>query len=468
MKRILIIGNSPLPDENVKCRPAAGLRTYQFLQPLLKRSDDAIAMVNIAMPECYDSAPQQKETRHSYKYTQLVISKNDPSIIKKIQALHDEFHPDAIIGVNTYPSFIASQIHSPAPFWADLNGWIMAEAQAQAHKMDSNDYIPHYYDMEKNIVKWADKFSTVSQSQEFSLLGELASLGRLNKETFGYQFVHHIPNGTEWFAGEEEIFNRGTKKSFPEMEKIPDDAFVLLWMGGYNTWVDENTLFKGVEDAMKQCAKLYFVSTGGEIAGLDNKTFASFKEMIEKSAYKDRFIFLGWVEVEDIPYIYKMAQCGLNVDKKCVETLTGARNRINEMMKFGLPVITTFGSEISYEVARIGAGLGVAESPKGSAFRYELLAEAIMQMYKEWRGGGDRETAQFEKYSVNGRKYIEEECNYEKLMKPLMQWLDNPRPSPDRNTHVKLSGITGGIARMKGGVRYLKERGAKKFLKKIL
>ena len=462
MKRILVIGNSPLPNENTKSRPAAGLRTYQFLQPLLRdggtvaesadrafsstqREKHEVTLVCIAMPECYEEEPGYKEVRQQSGYTEVTISKNDPSLQKKIQDLHDEMHPDAIVSVNTYPSYVASQISSRAPLWADLNGWVMAEGQAQAYKKGTNDYLGHYYKMESTIIRRADKLSAVSEPERHALIGELAGAGRLNKESFGYRFAHHIPNGTEWFAGEKD--GEAQERFKDLMRAVPEDAFVALWLGGYNTWVDEVTLYKGVVEAMEKCEKLYFVSTGGDIAGLDNKTFAKFKEMIDKSSYKERFIFLGWVDTDAIPYIYRRADLGLNVDRRCVETLTGARNRINEMMKFGLPVVTTLGSEISYEVGRVGAGIGVASG------KHEKLEEAITTIYND-KG----------QYGENGAKYIEEECNYGVVMNPLLGWLENPRPAPDRGVNLKFGGGIGA----KGAWRYLRENGIKKAFGKVL
>ncbi len=477
MKRILIVGSAPLPEDNTKSRPAAGLRTYQFLKPLLRdggtvvdsaenafssarREKYELAVVCIAMPECYDDEPEYKEV-HRDGFTQLTISKNDPSLLERIQTLHNELHPDAIVSVNTYPSYIASRLKSRAPLWADLNGWVMAEGQAQAYKTDSNDYLPHYYKMEASVLKRADKLSAVSEAEGHALLGELASAGRLNRESFGYRFVEHIPNGTEWFEGEriDEVLKDDLKASGDPTESdgtgryadlfrdVPKDAQVLLWLGGYNTWVDEVTLYKGVVAAMAECKNLYFVSTGGGVEGLDNKTFAKFREMIEKSEFRDRFVFLGWVDTDAIPYIYRRADFGINVDRRCVETLTGARNRINEMMKFGLPVVTTLGSEISYEVERVGAGIGVASG------KYQKLAEAIISIYK---GKG--------RYGEEGRKYIKEECNYEKVQKPLLGWLENPRPAPDRGVNLNLKKGLG----IKGGFRYLRENGFKKAFKKLL
>ena len=260
MKRILIIGSCPLPDENTKTRPAAGLRTYQFLKPLLKNNGFNIRLVTVAMPECYGADFSKKEEIMAENFARFSISKNDPELIPYIQKIHDDFSPEVIISVNTYPSYIASLIKSKAPLWADLNGWIMAEAQAQAYKLDSNDYLPHYYEMEKRVIKRADKFSTVSEAQKFALLGELAFMGRLNNESFNYQFAHHIPNGIEWFEDELKVLEGGEVAGGDMsvgMSAVPRGSFILLWVGGYNTWADEWNLFKGVEEAMKVCDKLY-------------------------------------------------------------------------------------------------------------------------------------------------------------------------------------------------------------------
>jgi len=101
MKKILLIGNSPLPTENTKSRPAAGLRTYQFLKPLIQeggrvidKADHAfsaktrpkfkVCLVSIALPECYDEAPGQKDLTYNENYRHFSISKDDPAAQAKI------------------------------------------------------------------------------------------------------------------------------------------------------------------------------------------------------------------------------------------------------------------------------------------------------------------------------------------------------------------------------------------------
>jgi glycosyltransferase involved in cell wall biosynthesis len=445
--KILVLGNCPLPMENSKSRPAAGLRSYQIISALKQNPELQLKVVCIAMPECYGNAIPDYEEVNEGEIAFTRISKDNIHLTEKVQALHDEFQPDCIVSINTFPSYVASQLDCQTPLWADLNGWVMAEAQAQAFKMDNNDYLPHYAIMQKLILQRADKISTVSQAQKLAAIGEIAGLGRLSKETFNYELVHDIPNGTQWFEGEQEATEAYT------VPGLPADAFTALWLGGYNTWVDEETLFKSLCKAMESCEKLYFVSTGGSIEGLDNKTFENFRNLIENSPYKDRFIFLGWLNTADIPKLYKKAHIGLNIDRKCIETLTGARNRINEMMKFGLPVVTTAGSEISYEVARVNAGL-VLRSGDDAA-----VAEAIKQLYSQWT----IKPKPFSEFEKNGQRYIQEECNYIVTTKPLLQWVKNPVEAPDKKARVDFTRV--GSA--KAALRYLKHRGIKRFGKKL-
>ena len=429
MLKILVVGNAPLPEENTKSRPAAGLRTHQFIKGLENWAKAELLSVKIAMPECYEPGT---------KYPENVIAKDDPALSAKLQKIHDGFKPNVILSINTFPSYIVAGLKSEALIWADLNGWIMAEAQAQAYKLGNNDMLNHYKDMEEKVLRRADKISTVSEFQKYAVLGELGAIGRLNRETFGYELVTSIANGTEWFEGE---------KGDSKMPGIPEKGFKLLWMGGYNTWVDEETLFNGVEAAMKKNPDLYYISTGGKIEGLDGSTFGRFKAKVDKSKFKDRFLFLGWIETSDIPSLYRSVDAGLNVDLMCVETKTGARNRINEMMKFGLPIITTLGSEIADEVEGAGAGL-VLKSGDSSG-----LCSVILEMSKDQKD-----------YGKQGAIYIEKNCNYRALIKDLTNWLENPLPAPDRNIRVSF-GIKG---KLKMARSYLKQNGFRKFFRKFL
>lgn len=446
MLKIVLIGNGPLPNESCKSRPAAGLRTYQFLNAIARQGRDFdadLTLIKIVMPECYEIEPKFEAKVKDNGHDIFTISKNDPQLLRRMQGIIEEKDPDVVVSVNTYPSYLASKLSMRACFWADLNGWIMAEGAIQAYATGSNDYLPHYYRMEKSILKRADKISVVSMVQKGATLGELAFLGRINKDTALHDFVVHVPNVA--FGCEENLI-----ENVEIAAKIPDGAFLCLWAGGYNTWVDEVTLFKGMEFAMKENKNVYFVSTGGEIAGLENKAFENFKKMVDESEFKERFVFLGWVETKFMPFVYKIAHLGLSVDLDCIETYTGARNRINEMMKYGLPVVTTLGSEIADEVVNCGAGIGVKSGD------FEALGRAIVKM-------AGASAAQVNSYGGAGLSYTKEN-DYGKVMAALNEWLKKPEHAPDYGSAVRLEGFR---AHFSSAWRYLRQKGVRKFLSRI-
>ena len=439
MLKVMLVGNAPLPKENTNSRPAAGLRTWQFIKGLSDGADIELHAVTIGMPECYEKKPEKGLSDGGF-YKRYFINKDSVDLHKWVQEVHDEVHPDVIVSVNTFPSYITSKLKTKTPFWADLNGWIMAEGQAQAAILESNAYIPHYYRMEQSILARADRFSTVSENQKYAVYGELAAMGRVRKENFGEELVARIGNAQEDLGERSEL----KEDYFVEL----DGKFLVLWIGGYNTWADEETLFRGLEKAMEKCDDLYFVSTGGGIEGLNNATFKRFKERIDKSKYRDRFKFLGWVETAEIPKIYERADCGINVDKMCLETWTGARNRINEMMKYGVPVVTTLGSEIADLCVNVGAGIGVKSGDS------KALAKALERIYRE----EDKE-----KYGNAGKKFTEEN-SYKRSLKPLLEWIKNPKKNGPNIINYKGGS---GIAFLKSSLLYLKERGLRNFLKRI-
>lgn len=442
--KIIILGNSPLPSDNSNSRPAAGLRTYQFIKAL-ETANFEYKLITISIDK----------NCKKYNNTHTIIEKDDTKITSKLQSEITKYNPDIIIGINTYPSYLACKIKTKAAIWSDLNGWIMAEAQAQAYKSNSNDFLNHYFEIEKTIIKRTDKISTVSKNQKTAILGELATYGRLNKDTFNYEFAHKIENSTTWFKDEKQEYKKETNAS----KKINEENFNILWIGGYNTWADTDTLFKGIENAILKEKNIKYISTGGEITGLDDITFKSFKDKINKSKVKDNFVFLGWVKTEEIPSIYKKGSIGINVDKNCIETKTGARNRLNEMMKYSLPIITTKGSEIANDVKKYNTGLVVQSGNENE------LTEAILEMYKNWK----ENKQEFKDFGKNGKKYCEEIMTYENTCKPLIKWLKTFKESkklhaPDFEKDTKINNKYS-LNTIKN---YIKKNGFKKTIKKII
>ena len=168
-----------------------------------------------------------------------------------------ELRPDAIFGINPLASAPACRQRYRAPVWADLNGYVLAEGQTHCHLQDSDEHLEHFWSMEKDVVRRADRISTVSRIQAHATLGELAILGRLNRHTHAYPFTCYVPNA---------VSERYREFTAPPRQfrglKVPKDAFILLWSGGFNTWTDVDTLHAALERAMAERADLHFIATG--------------------------------------------------------------------------------------------------------------------------------------------------------------------------------------------------------------
>ncbi len=421
MSRILIIGVAPLPFENQKKNYALNNRTW-LVSKALKEDGHQVLLVASRVKGAYYDEEDQPDILYQEIDSNLAYYsvKRQTFSTRLLCRYARDFQPDCIVGVGTIPSSYAVKIRSDRPKWADLFGSLLAEAQVKAKVYDDDFYSSYWRRYELATLRKADKFSTVSTPQKFSVVGELGMLGRLNKKTVDYEFVHVMP-----IAVDEEPFEH--TKWILRNQKVADDDFVIFWSGGYNTWTDVDTLFDGLIKAMEQNKKIKFVSTGGAIERHDDITFSRFKEKVQKSKFKEHFIFLGWIPTEDVGNCYLESDVGINIDRYSYEAVLGARNRINEMIKAGLPVITTKISEISHVIEDNEFGLTF---PIGGS---DELTEVILSLAED--------PVLLKRFKDNLERYPLEDFSYKKIMQPLKLWVRNPKQAPDFGKIDKRSNI---------------------------
>jgi glycosyltransferase involved in cell wall biosynthesis len=198
---------------------------------------------------------------------------------------------------------------------------------------------------------------------------------------------------------------------------VPQEAFILLWLGGYNHWCDVDSLFEAVEQAMSRDEKIHFVSTGGQIDGHNESAFPRFQAKTSRSPHRDRYHFQGWIESDEVPNYLLEANAGINVDRACYEAIYGARHRMTEMLQAGLPVITTQITEISHQAVHAGAALG---SETGAP---QAMADHIL-----FAAGHPRQLVEM---GVRGRELFLEKFTHEITTRPLLEWLKCPQHAPD-------------------------------------
>lgn len=371
MKRIFILGLNPLPTENDTCTLAPGKRTWQFVSPLLENGH-RICLVcsrHLAASQGHDQEHIKAEEHGNLIY--YSVTQDTFENVTWLQQIHDHFDPDCIVGATVYPSYIATQLRTDQPIWADLFGHIMAEAQTKSQVFSDNYYLSKLWEQEKTILDRADILSVVSKPQSFAAIGELGTRFRLNRLTTGYQFTRVVPCS----INENTPFEKTAKKSVLRGVHVPEDAFIILWSGGYNTWADVQTLFQALETIFRMYPHVYFVSTGGEIASHDEITYRFFLNRIEQSIYKNRFIMRGWIPFSEIPSCIRESNIGVNIDLFSYEGILGSRNRLMDWMQFKLPILTSELCDLSIILKE--NSLGLTFEPENVDGLVDMLKRAI-------------------------------------------------------------------------------------------
>jgi len=350
MQKVILIGFGPDPNKS-SSRSAFSLRT-SMLEHGLDINDIQVEKLLV-----YDGKHDGCFNINSQKDRQSIknhINKSDAQFV-----LASGFSICKLItGFGIKNKYIIS----------DLNGWTLSEVQAKSFDIDSNVLLDKTIHTEKQILKHSDFLITVSSAQKFATYGELAILGLLNKSNFGRTVVSHIANKGIAF---QDIKNQSDP-----------NKFTIIWLGGFNNWADEKTLFQGVSRVMQKYSFVEMIVTGGAIYGVNDSKYKWFCNQVEQSEYKHRFTLLNWAAAKDIPNLITSSDLGVNCDIKCLETLTGARNRVNELIVNGVPVISSDGSEVSKQIKTLK--LGTTFESGNSYDLAEKIEIALLNQQKIW------------------------------------------------------------------------------------
>jgi glycosyltransferase involved in cell wall biosynthesis len=419
MSNILVLGVGPLPLDKSDRLFAPGLRTWHIAE-ILARHKHYVAIGLFEFGDFQTRRKQFQSKREEVGENMSVIkleydAKLTPSALSTLQR-GNKF--SCVISTTDIMNSVIANAELPVPLWLDYNGDPFAEKQLQAKVYNHDASLLDQWRLLCAGLVAGDRFSTVSTPQKYALIGSLGFAGRLNEMTAGEDLVHVVPTCSRAIM-ESTRYNPVAIKG----HMVPERSFVVLWTGGYNTWCDPETLFRGVEIAMRREPSIYYLTTGGEILGLDTQTFRRFRSLVESSDLVNRFCFAGWRPTEQVRSFYEQADVAVNVDAFSYEGELGCRNRIIDWMQFRTPVITSSLCELSRNLERHDLvktfRLGDAES----------LAAAIL----------DVAANPAEAHERANRAHLYFEANYsdEKLYAPIVEWAASPRFAGDRSVVSK-------------------------------
>ena len=419
---VTILGCGPLPLDRDTPFSAAGLRTYQFAYTT-HHAGYTVTTV------CVDASPKGIKTKEMKRrspcegFQVISLSFDDFANGKILEEIIERSSPDVLVATGSIlPVYTATHYSREVPFWTDILGDPLLEVQAKAPTQDPDklhNELFHVWKMLNRGLFAGDVFSAVSLPQSHALIGQLTLIGRLNHQTEGYEFVHSIPLGIlEEEKGEANA--RGEADPFVRGAEIAPDDFIICWSGSYNTWIDIDTLFLGVEGAMKRSQKVKFLSLGGAIAGYEEQMYQRFVKRIEGSSYRENFILKDWITPRDMRRAFQECDVGINVDRFTYEAYLGSRSRLVGFYRFGVPAISTVMTELTQALSRVGA---LYEFKMGHP---ASLTETILRAMEDTRERKEK--------GRKGRTFVFEEYSFSKTMKPFLAWLESPTRAPDKNS----------------------------------
>jgi hypothetical protein len=423
VSRILLAGLCPLPFEDALRSYGPGNRTWQLAWSL-GRAGHEVSVLAMLTPGAYgDERPAPLEERNGVEVRRLSdVAFLDPSTIRK--AIR-ELRPQATVGASLYGSAALARAGSPLPFWADQFGSAMAEAQALAAAIGRDWPVAHAWGLLAPVLRTCDRLSVVSELQRWAAIGELGAVGRLTAETCGHELVSVIPCA---LVPPEE---RAPKTVDPAAHVargalVPEDAFLVLWSGGFNVWSDVATLVAGVGAAMRGDARIHFLSTGGAIPGVDTTTYARFEALVARSPHRDRFHLAGWVRAGRVASYVADADLGVVAERPTYDGMLGSKNRIVQWMGAGLPVACSRVGPLADKLRE--RELGLTFPPADAA----ALAAHLL-----WAADHPDD---LERMSARAREYAFSELGFAATTRPLTDWAADPRPGPGHGSRGRGGG----------------------------
>ncbi len=417
-RRVFLIGTAPLPGENPREMGFPNLRTAQVLTSLLREGHQVCLAAVVSQGGGASGKPPEDEVEVQVgdrlrTYRRRTVFMDEPGKFLALRDYRRDWAPHVTVTAGPFlPMAAGARAAGDEPLWVDVPGDPMAEAQARSFRAGSDEPVHRYRQMLSFALARGDQFSVISPSQRGLLIGALGLSGRLTGASVGHELVQVMPACVEGLLEEE-----GDPSPLPS---IPDGAFVLLFCGGYNTWLDADTLLRGVLEAMDRDGTLHFLSTGGPLQGHEESTWQVVRDGAERSRHRSRFHFVGWVPASRLASFYRSSHLGLCVDIPCYEAEFGTRTRILDALQRGLPVLSTVSCDLTRELLSVSEFHAVPESQP------QALAERVLELAAAFRK--DRRIPS----SAGQRPWEEVSPRYSlaETTAPLLRWVQNPERAP--------------------------------------
>jgi GT2 family glycosyltransferase/glycosyltransferase involved in cell wall biosynthesis len=234
-----------------------------------------------------------------------------------------------------------------------------------------------------------DFFLCASDRQRMFWLGQLASLGRINPQTYDGDpdlegLIAVAPFGLSSIPPEH---NRDVLKGV--LPGIARGDKVLIWSGGLYNWFDPKTLIAAVASlsAKHSDVRLFFQGTKHPHPGVpEMAVVAESNALALELGVLDKSVFFNssWVDYSDRQNYLTEADAGVSTHFSHIETTFSFRTRILDYLWAGLPMVVTEGDYFAELIKSENLGITVeagdvaqlAAALERILFDEEFIAEA--------------------------------------------------------------------------------------------
>lgn len=420
--RILVAGVGPLPPEKPEKLFAPGLRLWGMARELA-RAGHRVRAICVRFGET-----ERDEAPRAYGYTLEPSSYPELPAVEPLTVPADGlaallageaelFDAHAAVGTTDVMNHALARSGLEIPIWMDFFGDPMAERQLLALRHQSDEGLEAQWDLVAPALTRADRLSGCSAEQCAALLGQLGAVGRLNRFTVEEKLVYRIAPWIEPIPVdlETETLVRGVS--------MPAEDYLIVQTGGFNTWLDVQTLFETLERVMDEHSQAHFACTGGAIPGHHQSGYAWFEQQVAQSPHRERYHLLGWLPLGQVPRLLHEADMGLNLDIVCAEGYLGTRNRLLDWLLAGLTVVSTPGCELACELAEAGHLTAVAHGDPEEAA--EVIGELVERPRSQPRSRKD------ESVSTPAAEFVREQYDPARSLSSLLEWAADPKSASD-------------------------------------
>jgi glycosyltransferase involved in cell wall biosynthesis len=266
-------------------------------------------------------------------------------------------------------------------------------------------------------LRRGDFFLCASERQRDFWLGSLASLGRVNPDTYGddpdlRRLINVVPFG---IPEEQPVpSGPGLRERFSRIG--PDDP-VAIWAGGVYNWFDPLSLVRAIDLTRPKVPNIRLVFLGLRNPNPDipeMRVAGQLRDLSDELGLTGTHVFFndGWAPYDRRADFLLEADVGVSTHLSHLETRFSFRTRVLDYLWVGLPTVLTEGDSLSGDIAANSLGVVVppGDPPAIAAALQALIASPpSRQAVREY-----------------GRRY-----SWAKSARPLVAYAADPWRAPD-------------------------------------